>query len=276
MNSENSSKICSRLTRAVSRFQAIVRQDGFVAASHRVARKIGRKLGRYGFFPKPWIGADRCRYFSAPAKCDPYDAWIRVNRENPRRRGRIEASLCAPLKAPRFSILVPVYNPPLGAFQEMIAGVIEQTFAGWELILVDDASPDPRVRQEMASQSGRDGRIRSIHREENGNISVATNHAAAAARGEFLVFLDHDDLLERDALAHLALYLDAHPQTDLVYSDDDKIDVGGRRHSPQFKPDWSPELLLAFCYTGHLTCVRRRLVRRCWRHPRRIRRLARP
>ena len=48
--SENSSKICSRLTRAVSRFQAIVRQDGFVAATHRVARKIGRKLGRYGFF----------------------------------------------------------------------------------------------------------------------------------------------------------------------------------------------------------------------------------
>ena len=106
-----------------------------------------------------------------------------MNGENPRRRRRIETSLCAPLKAPRFSILVPVYNPPLGAFQEMITGVIEQTFAGWELILVDDASPDPRVRQEMAWQSGRDGRIRSIHREENGNISVATNQAAAAARG---------------------------------------------------------------------------------------------
>ena len=259
IDSENSSKPAPRLIRAVSRFQVIVRQDGLVAASQRAARKIGGKLLRSGLFPKLWISANRCRYFSAPAKCDPYDAWTRVNADNPRRRRQIESCLRGPLKAPRFSILVPVYNPPSGAFQAMIASVIDQTFAGWELILVDDASPDPRVRQEIVKWSSRDGRIKSIHREENGNISVATNQAGAAARGEFLVFLDHDDLLERDALAHFARYLDAHPETDLVYSDDDKIDNDGRRHSPQFKPDWSPELLLAFCYTVHLTCVSRRL-----------------
>ena len=79
---------------------------------------------------------------------------------------------------------------------------------------------------------------------DNGNISVATNQAAETVRGEFIVFVDHDDLLDHDALAHLALFLDAHPETDLVYSDDDKIGSDGVHHSPQFKPDWSPELLL--------------------------------
>src|SRR5262249_28313179 len=99
------------------------------------------------------------------------------------------------------------------------------------------------------------------YRRENGNISVATNQAAAAAQADYFVFLDHDDLLEPDALAHLALHLDSHPETDLIYSDDDKIDGGGRRRAPQFKPDWSPELLLSFCYTVHLTAVAARLYR---------------
>ena len=71
--------------------------------------------------------------------------------------------------------------------------------------------------------------------------------------------LDHDDLLEPDALAHLALYLDAQPETDLVYSDEDQIGPDHRPHSPQFKPDWSPELLLSFCYVGHLAAIRRGL-----------------
>jgi GT2 family glycosyltransferase len=206
-----------------------------------------------------WFAGDRCRYYKPPSQSDPYDIWVRVNRDNRRRRRRIEAALSLPGPEPRFSILVPVYNPPVDVFRAMIQSVVGQTFAGWELILVDDASPDPRVRQVLSEWSRRDGRIRSIHRQENGHISVATNQAAEAARGEFLVFLDHDDLLDPDALAHLSLHLDANPETDLVYSDDDKIGGDGRRHSPQFKPDWSPELLLSFCYPAHLTAVRRRL-----------------
>ena len=132
----------------------------------------------------------------------------------------------------------------------MIESVIEQTVRG----LGADPRRQRQPRRERApgdrEWSGRDARIRAIHRPVNGNISAATNHAAAAARGEFLVLLDPDDLLDPDALAHLAIHLDAHPETDLVYSDDDKIGADGRRHSPQFKPDWSPELLLSFCYLG--------------------------
>ena len=154
---------------------------------------------------------------------------------------------------------MPVYNSPRDILDAAISSVAHQSFESWELILVDDASTQPHVRSLLESWSARDQRVRVLFRGENGNISVATNHAAEAARGEFLVLLDHDDLLDPDALSHLLLYLEEHPDADLVYSDDDKIDMRGRHHSPQFKPGWSPELLLSYCYTGHLTAVRRSL-----------------
>jgi GT2 family glycosyltransferase/glycosyltransferase involved in cell wall biosynthesis len=245
--------------RAISRFRAIAGSDGVGAAFARAARKVRREVGRRSRILAVLIDPDRCPYYRPPAALDPYDAWMRLNRENPRRRRRWDAAIrpTAPGSAPRFSIVVPVYNPPTDVLRAMIGSVIEQTVRDWEMVLVDDASPDPRVRRELADWSARDDRIRVIERVENGNISVATNEAAAAARGEFLVLLDHDDRLDPDALAHLSLYLDAHLDADLVYSDEDKVDAGGRRHSPQFKPDWSPELLLGFCYTAHLTAVRR-------------------
>jgi GT2 family glycosyltransferase/glycosyltransferase involved in cell wall biosynthesis len=248
-----------RIARAQSRFREIARSDGPGVALIKAGRKVRRKLAYYARRLSLRLGSHRCPYFTPPPTLDPYAAWLRVNQENPRRRSRLDAARRLAGAVPRFSIVVPVYNPPIDVLGAMIRSVIGQTVADWELILADDASPDPRVRPELREWSARDARIRVIERPENGNISAATNTAAAAAMGEFLVLLDHDDLLDPDALAHVSLYLDDHPDTDLVYSDDDKIDADGRRHSPQFKPDWSPELLLGFCYTAHLTAVRRAL-----------------
>ena len=94
---------------------------------------------------------------------------------------------------------------------------------------------------------------------ENGNISRATNSAAELATGDFLLFLDQDDELAPDALGEIALALAAAPDADILYTDDDKIDVDGRRYAPQFKPDWSPELLLSYMYFSHAFVVRRSL-----------------
>ena len=60
----------------------------------------------------------------------------------------------------------------------------------------------------------------------------------------------------------MALHVAEHAETDFLYSDDDKIDVQGTRFGPQFKPDWSPELLLSYMYLGHLIVVRRELFER--------------
>jgi GT2 family glycosyltransferase len=243
----------------VWRFRQIARSDGLGVALARAAGKIQRRFGRRFRFLIPPLLAPRCPYFTPPLRPDPYDAWRLLNRDNPGRRRSLQQAMNPPGPLPRFSVVVPVYDPGADALRAMIESVASQTFTDWEMVLVNNGSTQPHVRQELEAWSSRDERIKVIHRRENGNICRATNEAAAAASGEFLVFSDSDDILVPDALAHLALYLNTHPDTDLLYSDDDKLDGQGRCHSPQFKPDWSPELLLSFCYVSHLTAVRRRL-----------------
>jgi GT2 family glycosyltransferase/glycosyltransferase involved in cell wall biosynthesis len=248
-----------RIRRARARFRQIAKSDGVGAAMARAAAKVRKKLIGHAQRLILGIGPDHCRYFTPARPMDPYDAWRGMNRDNPRRRRRLEASMRPDGPGPRFSILVPTYQPAVDVFAAMIESVVDQTYASWELILVANGCNDPELPRLMDEWSRRDVRIRALHRPVNGNISAATNQAAAAARGEYLVLLDSDDLLVPDALAHLAVHLDAHPDTDIVYSDEDQVGADNRPHSPQFKPGWSPELLLSFCYLGHLAAIRRSL-----------------
>jgi len=244
----------TRYAKLISRFVSIARRDGASVAFAKGLRKVKKKFGRL-LIRTP----NRCSYFTPLAVREPYDVWQGLNRPNSRRLRRMKQSRMADRQHLLFSIVVPVYNPPLDVFRAMIESVVAQSYDAWELILVDDASPDSQVREVMEEWASRDSRIKPFYRQWNGNISIATNQAAEAASGEFIVLLDHDDLLAVDALTHLAIHLDENPGTDLVYSDDDKISEDGRRHSEQFKPDWSPELLLSYSYTGHLSAVSRTL-----------------
>jgi O-antigen biosynthesis protein len=200
-----------------------------------------------------------CAYFDPCPVVDRYDAWRDRNRANGRRRRRFDRVLASLSTDPYFSVIVPIDDPPPNVLDALIASLIDQTCRSWELVLVEDASTDSRVHLKLEESASRDRRIRVILCGEKGNISAATNEASEVARGEFLVFLDTDDLLDPDALAHLAVQLEHDPEIDIIYSDHDKIESDGRHHSPEFKPGWSPELLLSFCYTAHLTAVRNRL-----------------
>lgn len=253
-----------RLVRLSRRFVQVARTDGVAAASTRAIRKARAKskslFGRFGVFGR--IRDARCSYFQPVAPRDPYEAWRRANSSNPGRTKRLREAVRAIDRPTKFSVIVPVYNPPVECLAAAIESVIAQSYEHWELVLVDDASTDARVRSHLADHLPRDPRVRLIRRATNGNISAATNTAAEHARGEFLVFLDHDDLLHPDALAHFAIHIQEHPKVDLIYSDDDKLGADGNRFNPQFKPDWSPELLLSFCYATHLTAVRASLYER--------------
>lgn len=159
--------------------------------------------------------------------------------------------------ATRFSIVVPVYNTAPDLLDRMVASVLAQWHAGWELILVDDASPDPRTRDALARLA--DPRIRVERLGQNGGISAATNAALGLATGDFVVFLDHDDELTPDCLHELALCI-ARKEPDFIYSDEDKIDPDGGFTQPFFKPDWSPDTMMSTMYTCHVMCVRRTTV----------------
>ena len=164
-------------------------------------------------------------------------------------------------RAPFFSVLTPVYDPPLAALSAAIESVRAQTFRDWELILVDDASTSDAVRALLARAAAGEERITVIERAANGGIVASSNDAVRAARGQFLALLDHDDVLVPHALEHVHAVLAESPEADYVYSDEDKIDAEGERYDEFRKPDWSPERLRGQMYTGHLSVLRASLVR---------------
>ncbi|THF65690.1 glycosyltransferase family 2 protein [Pseudothauera nasutitermitis] len=105
-----------------------------------------------------------------------------------------------PGQTPEISIVVPVFNA--SAFlSSAVDSVLGQTFGGWELILVDDGSVDDSLAQ-CTTYAARDARIRVVA-QANGGPSAARNRGVREARGTFVFFLDADDRLPADALAHL-------------------------------------------------------------------------
>ncbi|MGB3410141.1 MAG: glycosyltransferase [Microthrixaceae bacterium] len=161
---------------------------------------------------------------------------------------------------PLISIVTPVYNTPEGVLRAMVKSVQMQEFTDWELCMVDDGSPDPEVRDILRKLAAEDPRIRVEFREQNGGIVAASNDALAMCRGEFVSFLDHDDELYPGALPYTVEAIRADAEVDYVYTDEDKINELGYRHSPHLKPDWSPERMRCQMYTCHFGTIRRSLI----------------
>lgn len=218
------------LQRKVKKALLLLRQGGFMAVKERLI-----KVDRYS----EWVRQ--------------YDSISERGRENMRQ-------YCERLSyKPLVSVVLPVYNVPERFLRVVIESVCKQVYPHWELCIADDNSPNQTVRDIISEYASRDSRIKYVFRRENGHIAEATNSAAALAQGEFIAFLDHDDELSEHALLTMVAELNAHPDADLLYSDEDKMTEDGVRHYPHFKSDWNPELLLSQNYVCHFTLVRRAL-----------------
>lgn len=191
---------------------------------------------------------------------DPYERWLAQNAPRPSdvRRMRTVAPLL-PYR-PVFSVIVPVYEPDAQHLREALDSVIAQAYPFWELCIADDASPSAYVGEILQAYAAADSRVKVVRRERNGHIAAASNSALEIATGDFVAFLDHDDLLSPDALFENAVALNADPALDVVYSDEDKVTGAFVFDSAYFKPDWSPDSLLSRNYVNHLGVYRRRLV----------------
>jgi GT2 family glycosyltransferase len=163
----------------------------------------------------------------------------------------------APPGTPLFSVLTPTYDTRPEWLAEAALSLLNQTFADWEWCIADDGSANRETRKLLEKLSRVSPRVR-VEFAANAGISAATNQALDLARGDYVCFLDHDDLLEPSALESVADKM--REGCDVVYSDEDKLDhASGQLIEPFFKPDWSPEYFRGAMYVGHFLCVRREL-----------------
>lgn len=162
---------------------------------------------------------------------------------------------------PLISITVPTYNTPEEFLHECVGSVLTQTYDNWELVLVDDASPDPRVREIIKEYAEQDSRIKYKFLEKNHHIAGATNEAIKMSTGDYVGLFDHDDLLWPNALFEVVKALNADKEIDFLYTDEDKIVLDKSHHvEPFFKPDWSPLLLRTCNYITHFSVFKKSLL----------------
>ncbi len=226
-----------------------------------IKHKTARLLAVAGMaIRQPARVRDKMKRIMRPAHddCIGYEKWMRYEKRRDRRL-RTELTKNGGKQGPLISVLMPVYAPDRAFLDRAIASVRRQSYANWELCIVDDGTPDLSLRAYLQGVALADPRIRLVFHETNRHISAATNSALAIASGQIAVLLDQDDMFSEHALYWVATTFEKHPSAGLLYSDEDKIDPSGHRLYPFFKPDWSPHLLMQQCYTGHLLAFRREL-----------------
>lgn len=226
-------------------------------------RKVGQVILAPYLLPQKLfreIGKRRARQQRAPSAASEYQAWFERHRVTAARAAEMREEGRAFAYRPCVSIITPVFNTPVAWLEEAVQSVLAQAYENWELILIDDASTDPQTLAMLEAQPARDSRIVTTKAPQRGGISAASNRGLELACGDWVAFLDHDDVLEPDALFQHVSWLQNHPDADLIYSDEDKLTDDGL-DSPIFKPDWSPDFFAACNYVCHFTMLRRDILR---------------
>lgn len=193
------------------------------------------------------------KLFYHPFIQDDYLMWLEKNQQ-------IEKPIQLKYR-PLLSILIPVYNVPKKYLSECLDSILKQSYQNFEICIADDCSTNRETLSALRYYAKKDNRVKIIYREKNGHISNATNTALDMAIGEFVVLVDNDDTLELTALYEMVKKLNEDKSLDMIYSDEDKLDLNGRRCEPHFKPDFSPDTLLGLNYICHLTMLRTSIVR---------------
>ncbi|HWZ66046.1 MAG TPA: glycosyltransferase family 2 protein [Patescibacteria group bacterium] len=189
-----------------------------------------------------------------------YNAWFLQNypNESQLQAQRRKAGHFA--KRPLISIVMPTYNTDKKHLIACLDSVLNQTYDNWQLCIADDASNLVHVKQIIEEYAKKDKRIQYTFRSKNGHICKASNSAARLAKGEFIALLDHDDFLWPNALYEVVKTINQHPDTDFIYTDEDKVEEDGIVHrNPVFKPDFSFYFLRSTNYICHFSVFKRSL-----------------
>lgn len=190
-----------------------------------------------------------------------YRRWLfKYERPLPADYATIDAMTAAMTLRPTFSFVMPTYNTPLPLLRSCLDAMLAQTYPNFEICVADDHSPIAEVVDVLAEYAERDPRLKYIRSPKNGHISDASNRALALASGEFIVLVDHDDVIPDYTLFVVAHYINRYPDADVLYSDEDKIDLHNNRSAPYFKGNFSKFLMYGHNMVSHLGVYRRALV----------------
>lgn len=221
-------------------------------------------------------GSDRCRSgflcFDLPSLdfyCDvlkmPFyrsffnGRWDTIYRGHLKRTRLVSADDYVVNAGPLFSVVVPLYNTPLSFFSAMVESVVGQVYDNWELVLVNSTPGNTELSEAISKLT--DLRIQVVNLETNLGISGNTNAGIDASTGNYIVFFDHDDVLDKMALAKYAKAISENEDIDALYCDEDLLDEDGKYCNPHFKSDFNIDLLRAHNYITHLLAVKASLAR---------------
>lgn len=222
----------------------VIRKMGVKEFLIRARRKIMKRLTRQG--AEVVVGGD-------------YQVYVENNMLGADGVRRLRQEIAGFEYRPMISLVVPVYNVDERWLRRSLNSVLAQVYDKWELCLADDASTNVRVREILREYSALDPRIRVSYRSQNGGIVRASNTALKMARGAYIGLMDNDDELTPDALYEVVKALQKE-RYELLYSDEDKLELDGTRTEPHFKPDFNQDLLFSNNYICHFTVIRRKLV----------------
>lgn len=228
-----------------------------------------RRIGRTGSNAKGKLGQLLLRSPLHPAyarlsvhKATPnesYSAWIDAERGATPPSDQLGQQSRKWQYRPIVSVLMPVYRPRREWIEAAIDSVQAQSYENWQLCICCDGPTDSWLVDLLRSRASEEPKIRVAFAAERRGIAAAMNGAGTLAEGDYVTFLDQDDVLASCALHFIVEALQQDP-ADVLYSDEDWMGSHGQRLRPNFKPGWSPELLAGCMYFGHLFVARQQKV----------------
>lgn len=161
---------------------------------------------------------------------------------------------------PLISVVIPTYNTEKEHLIECLDSVLKQYYTNWEICIADDYSTVTHVRDVINEYKSKGINLKVVYNDTNRHISAASNKALSLATGEFVAFLDHDDILAPFAFYEVVRALNIDSTIDMLFSNEDKL-LGQKRVQPFFKKNWGVNLLLRVNYICHISVYRTTIVR---------------
>ena len=163
---------------------------------------------------------------------------------------------------PLISFVCPSYEPKERYIDALVESMMDQTYPNWELCVADGGS-SPKAVAMLRRALSRDKRMKLKELDQNLGIALNTQAAITMSSGDYIGFIDHDDMLAPQAVNEIVSAINKTPDVDFIYTDEDKFDESGERFDPHFKPDWSVDTLKSYNYITHLMVIKRTLLERC-------------